>query len=205
MEKLDLKKELKQYYKASAKNIDVVDIPSFNYLTIEGKGNPNESSEFEEAIGALYAVAYTIKFGAKKNVGMTDFVVMPLEGLWWTPDMADFSLDRKDLWHWKLMILLPEFISKDFFAEQQEAAFKKKGLDKIRELKFEEYTEGLSMQKLYIGPYSEEHETIKIMHEFARNSGYKLRGKHHEIYLGDPRKTAPEKLKTILRQPIEKI
>jgi len=205
MEKLDLKKELKQYYKASAKNIDVVDIPSLNYLTIEGKGNPNESPEFVEAIGALYAVAYTLKFAAKKNDGMTDFVVMPLEGLWWTPDMADFSLDKKDLWHWKLMILLPDFIGKDFFAEQREIAFNKKGLDKIRELKFEEYTEGLSMQKLYIGPYSEEHETIKIMHEFARNSGYKLRGKHHEIYLGDPRKTAPEKLKTILRQPIEKI
>ncbi|GJQ61262.1 MAG: hypothetical protein SCALA702_03150 [Melioribacteraceae bacterium] len=204
MEKIDLKKELKQFYKPSSKKIEIIDVPEFNYISLEGKGNPNNSSEFEEAIGALYAVAYTAKFSAKQENGMTDFVVMPLEGLWWAKDFEDFVLDNKDNWEWRLMIHMPGFITEDFINSNKAKAFEKKGLSGINDVKFEKYHEGISVQTLYIGPYSNEHETIKAMHDYAEGEGYDLDGLHHEIYLGDPRKVAPEKLKTVLRQPVKK-
>lgn len=203
MEKLDLKKELKQYYKPSANKIEIIEIPEFNFISLEGEGNPN-SPEFEDAIGALYAVAYTTKFAVKQVGGMSDFVVMPLEGLWWADNMEDFVLDNKDNWKWRIMIHLPTFITENFIGVNKVTAFEKKGNGKINEVAFGGFHEGLAVQTMYVGPYAEEHATIKKMHEFAKVHGYKLRGLHHEIYLGDPRKVAPEKLKTILRQPIEK-
>lgn len=204
MEKLDLKKELKSFYKPSRNKTEIVTLPEFNYAMVSGKGNPNDNPDFENAVGALYSVCYTMKFACKKLPGKGDFVVMPLEGFWYMESGNDFNLENKDEWLWDLGILLPDFIGEELFEKSKGEAFRKKGHPEIKNVSFVKITEGLSMQTLYVGPYSEEHEVIAGMHKFAENNGYKLRGKHHEIYLGDPRKTAPEKLKTILRQPLDK-
>jgi hypothetical protein len=202
MKKIDYKKELRSLYSPSSKEISVVDVPTMNYLMIDGKGDPNKVKEYGEAIEALYTVSYTIKFMTKKGKVGIDYGVMPLEGLWWVPYMKDFSTNRKDDWLWSAMILQPEMITKSIFHQAIESVRKKKDLAAIEKIRFESYNEGKCAQILYIGPYSEEASTIARLHEFIIGSGRKLTGKHHEIYLNDPRKTAPEKLKTVIRQPM---
>jgi hypothetical protein len=200
MEKIDLTRELKHLYKPSKKEVTAVDVPPLGFLMIDGQGAPG-GEEYGTALGALYSVAYTLKFMAKA-LG-TDFKVMPLEGLWWADDMAAFTEENKDLWKWTAMILVPDFVTADMVEEAKVQAQEKKGMPAIAQVRLETYHEGLSAQILYIGPYSGEGETIQRMHQFIEEQGHKLRGKHHEIYLSDPNRTAPEKLKTIIRQPFE--
>jgi hypothetical protein len=202
MKKIDYKKKLKHLYGPSSKKIVIVEVPPMNYFMVDGEGGPAAES-YQQAIEALYGLSFTVKFDVKKGVGL-DYTVMPLEGLWWAKDITAFSADRKDEWLWKMMIMQPDYVTaKHVNAATKQLREKKNplALDKIR---FESYHEGLSVQILHIGPYDDEGPTIAQMHKFIDENGYQLHMKHHEIYLSDPRRSPPEKLKTVLRQPITK-
>jgi hypothetical protein len=201
---LDYKKELKHLYRPSAKKFEVVDVPPMNFLMIDGHGDPNTAQEYQQAVEALYAVAYALKFTSKKEKGM-DYVVPPMEGLWWAQNMEAFTTADKSAWDWTMMIMQPEWVTQDMFEKTLKQVEKKKDLPALPKLRLEAYHEGLSVQILHIGPYDVEAPKIAGMHAFAAENGYHLAGKHHEIYLGDPRKVAPEKLKTVLRQPVRKV
>jgi len=204
MKKIDLKKEFATLYKAAVKKIDIVTVPMLNYLMIDGTGDPNNSKQFQDAIEALYSLSYTVKFMFKKGEQQIDYGVMPLEGLWWTDDIENFSMEDKAKWKWTLMIMQPEFVTKATIDEARKLVIERKNIASLEQVRFEKMNEGLCAQTLYIGPYSEEPPTIVKLHDFIKHSGYKLHGKHREIYLNDMRRTAPEKLKTIIRQPITK-
>ena len=201
MKKIDFKREFKHLYKPSAKNVSIVDVPAMNFLTITGEGNPNTAQTYKDAVSALYSVAYTVKFMVKKGELAIDFGVMPLEGLWWVEDMTQFSTDDKDSWLWQMLIMQPEFVTAEMVAEAKAQVKKKKGLVAVDQLEFERIVEGTAVQILYTGPYADEGPTIQTLHEHVRQQGGELSGKHHEIYLNDPRRTAPERLKTVIRQP----
>lgn len=205
MPKIDLKKEFKHLYNPSAKEVAIIDIPRMNFLMIDGVGDPNKAQEFKDAVEALYSVSYALKFMIKKGKTAIDYSVMPLEGLWWVDDTSKFSIEDKDAWKWTVMIMQPEFVTKDLFKKALEQVGKKKNLFALSKMRFEDFHEGLSAQIMHIGPYSAEGPTIKKLHNFIREKGYELRGRHHEIYLSDPRKSAPERMKTIIRQPVEAI
>jgi len=203
MDKIDFKKELKELYDASKKENKILKVPTMNFLMIDGKGDPNNSDEFTDAVQSLYSLAYTIKFALKKE-NKVDFGVMPLEGLWWTDDIKKFSQDNKKIWKWTVMIMQPEFVTKKIVDTCLDDVKKKKEFPGLSKIRFEKYDEGLSGQIMYVGPYSDEGPTIRKLHEFVKEKGYEVQGKHHEIYLSDLRRTKPEKLKTIIRQPIKK-
>jgi hypothetical protein len=203
MSKIDFKKEFKALYLPSAKEVVSVDVPSMNFLMIDGMGDPNKSKDYQDAIEALYSVSYTIKFMIKKGKIGHDYGVMPLEGLWWADDMADFLKMKKDLWRWTAMIMQPDFITREMYEQASDEAGKKKELPALSKMRFENFHEGKSAQILYIGSFAAEGPTIKKIHDYITASGHKLRDKHHEIYLSDFRRAAPEKLKTIIRQPFE--
>lgn len=203
MEKLDYKKQLKEFYQAKLGKPVVVTIPKMNFIMIDGSGDPNTSQEYIDAIQTLYPVAYTIKFTCK-NSYEKDFGVMPLEGLWWTEDMKDFSPNDKSNWLWTAMIMQPDIVTEEIYNEAVKKVNKKKALKSINKIRFANYDEGRAAQIMYIGPYSEEGQTIADLHRFINEQGGKLSSTtkhHHEIYLGDPRRTDPAKLKTIIRQP----
>ena len=203
MPKVDFKKQLKHLYQPSAKVVSVVDVPQMNFLMIDGQGDPNTSQEYQEAMTALYTISYQLKFTIKQRDPELDYVVPPLEGLWWAEDMEVFSLNDKDAWQWTAMILAPDQVTQALFEKAVEEVQRKKDLPGLVRLRLERYHEGLSVQIMHIGPYAEEAPTIEKLHAFAREEGYRLRGKHHEIYLSDPRRTAPDKIKTVIRQPVE--
>jgi hypothetical protein len=204
MSKIDFKKALKHLYRPSPKEFVVVDVPSMSFLMIDGHGDPNTAQEYQDAVEALYAVAYKLKFTSKKELGK-DYVVPPLEGLWWAEDMEAFTAARdKSAWDWTMMIMQPEWITQEM-VEEAVKQVEKKGLPALSKLYLETYHEGLAVQILHIGSYDDEAPTIARMHAFIDENGYEPAGKHHEIYLSDPRKVAPEKLKTVLRQPVRKI
>jgi hypothetical protein len=214
MAKPDLKKELKYLYAPSAKKVGIVDVPEFNFVMIDGIIEPGEtpgsSESYRNAIGALYGASYTLKFMSKlRQTDPLDYTVMALEGLWWT-DAGDFSFNAEDPWRWTMMMLQPDHIGETMFQEalqktREKAAAKSEDNPAIDELRFERFHEGLCMQIMHIGPYSEEPRTIAKMEAFAAENGYQKSGKHHEIYLGDPRRAKPERLKTILRQPVSRL
>ncbi|MFZ6776883.1 GyrI-like domain-containing protein [Undibacterium sp. Ji83W] len=203
MEKLDLKKQLKSVYQASATTVNEVDVPEFNFLMIDGQGDPNSSSHYAAAVEALFTVAYTLKFMFRKSSAAIDYAVMPLEGLWWADDMAAFVADRKSEWRWTMMIMQPDFITTEMVTNAITAAGKKKTLPALQELRFESFKEGHCAQILHKGPFNEEGPTIDRLHQYIDTHG-KLAGKHHEIYLSDIRKAAAENWKTIIRQPMQK-
>jgi len=204
MSKIDFKKELKELF-VPPKKFVVLDVPEMQFLMADGHGDPNVEQEYQEVVEALFAVAYKLKFISKKSLEK-DYVVPPLEGLWWADDMDSFtvSLD-KSRWDWTMMIMTPGWITPEIFNEavrQVRAGKNPVALDKVR---LENYHEGLSVQIMHIGSYDDEGPTLKNMHEeFIPNNGYFMKGFHHEIYLSDPRRVAPEKLKTVLRQPVKK-
>jgi hypothetical protein len=202
MPKMDYKKDLKHLYLPTAKDFTIVDVPPMNFLMVDGHGDPNTSAEFQEVCNALYGMAYTLKFALKAEGA--DFTVAPLEGLWWTPDMADFNQEDKSAWDWTLMIMQPDPVNAEWVEKARAELTRKKNPPALPHLRFEPYHEGLSVQILYFGAYADERPTIVRMHEFIRDNGYAPNGKHHEIYIGDPRRNAPEKLKTVIRQPIKK-
>lgn len=201
--KVDLKKELKNLYKPSAKVVSVVDVPPMNYLMVDGSGDPNDSQDFQEAIDALFNVSYTLKFMLKQQGSEIDYTVMPVEGLWWTEGPEGFDMENKDAWKWTLMVAQPGHITKGHVEQAMKQVEEKKAPPALSRVRFESFTEGPSVQIMHIGPYSEEGPTIERLHEFARENGYELTGRHHEIYLGDPRRTAPEKLNTVIRHPVK--
>jgi len=200
-EKVDLKRDLKAFYAPSAKKFSVVDVPQISFLMVDGSGDPNTAKSYADAVGALYAVAYTLKFARKAAGKAPDLAVMPLEGLWWSDDMDDFRDAKKDKWNWTAMIAVPDFISAADVEAAKKQAAAKKDLPSIDLLRLEPFREGKSAQILYFGAYADEGPTIASLHRFIAESGGTLRGRHHEIYLSDPRRTDPAKLKTVIRQP----
>jgi hypothetical protein len=204
MAKIDYKKELKHLYQPTASTVEVVDVQQMNFLMIDGEGDPNTSQAFQNAVEALYSLAYTLKFMVKKGARGIDYGVMPLEGLWWVDDMAQFNIENKDDWKWTVMIMQPEQVTRQLFEGAVEEVRKKKNPVALSKIRFESFSEGKAAQIMHIGPFSEEGPTIEKVHTFIKENGYNLSGKHHEIYVSDMRKTAPEKLKTIIRQPMEK-
>ncbi len=208
MDKLDLRKQLKHLYQPSAKKVEVVDVPPLLFAMIDGAiepgSEPGMSPAFAEALQALYGISYTLKFTCKQRAeNPIDYTVMGLEALWWVED-GRFDITVKDNWFWRAMILQPDFITPELFAEAVAQVRKKRGDSaSLGKLRLEHWQEGLAMQIMHIGPYGEEPATVARMDEFAAVNGYRKRGKHHEIYIGDPMRSAPEKLKTILRHPVE--
>jgi hypothetical protein len=202
-EKLDLLKELKTLYSPAVGKPRVVDVPAMNFLMIDGHGDPNTSQEYADAISALYSLAYTIKFAVKKDQGV-DFKVMPPEGLWWSGNMEDFISGNKSNWDWTMMILQPEIVTTAIVESLRSETAKKKGMPAVERVRLENYHEGLSAQLMHIGPFADEGPNIQLLHTFIAGQGGTLSGKHHEIYMSDFRRTAPEKLRTIIRQPYKK-
>jgi hypothetical protein len=210
MNKTDFKKTNPELYKGKAGRFDVLQVPALPFLMIDSSGNPGTSQNFTDAITALYPLVYNIKFHSKLKLNQ-DFVVPPLEGLWWADDMSAFCRDAKDEWQWTLMIRQPDWISQDIVDQMKKQVLAKDArkkdsqlnVDFLERIRFETYNEGLSIQILHMGPFSDEGPILKQLHEaYIPENGYTMTGKHHEIYLSDPRKTTPDKLKTILRQPV---
>jgi len=214
MKTLDLKKDMKYLYAPSAKKMEIVDVPCLQFAMIDGaieKGSePGKSPSFAEATQALYGVSYTLKFMLKKRkTNAIDYPVMALEGLWWVEDGV-FDITVKDNWFCSLMILQPDVVTREIFEQGLDQVRKKKGDSPfLSRLRLDQFEEGLCMQTMHTGPYATEAATFERMRTFAKEEGYQdcvgLGGKHHEIYLGDPRKADPAKLKTVLRHPIEKV
>ena len=200
MTKIDLKREYRDLYTAS-NDCTVVEVPALAYLMIDGSGDPNTAREYKDAVSALFSVAYKTKFIAKADTGL-DHTVMPLEGLWWTDDMADFSVEDKSNWKWTMLIAQPDHVEPVHVAEAIDHAATKKKLDAASSVRLERWEEGTAAQLLHIGPYAEEAPNIERLHDFITGSQMSLRGRHHEIYLSDPSRVAPEKMKTIIRQPV---
>ena len=215
MKTLDLKKQFKYLYQPSAKKVEIVQVPSLQFARIDGaieKGyGPGDSPGFQEAVQALYGISYTLKFMLKKRkLDPIDYPVMALEGLLWLTEGDVFDINIKDNWSYTLMIMQPEVITWEIFEEGQTQVRRKRGdSDALSRLQLEFFEEGLCAQIMHMGPYATEPATMERMHEFMKENGYRdcvgLGGKHHEIYLSDPRKADPAKLKTVLRHPIEKI
>ncbi len=203
MDKLDLKKQYRHLYSPSAKMAEIIEIPPLQFIMVDGHGDPNVAPEYGEAVQTLYSLSYTLKFHVKKTLGI-DYGVMALEGLWWMPDMTRFKNAPKSEWDWTMMILQPDIITQALFEEAKQLVTAKGKAASVDNARLETYIEGLSVQIMYFGPYADEGPTIANLHQFAFDEGYSLHGKHHEIYLNDPRRVAPEKIKTIIRQPILK-
>jgi hypothetical protein len=200
MKKIDLKKDLRHLYQPSAKEVSQVDVPAMNFLMIDGQGDPNTSPSYQEAVEALFSVAYAIKFKVKKTLAI-DYGVLPLEGLWWADDMSAFSVEDKSGWKWTMMIMQPEFVSTALARDTIAEVRKKKGLPALVQLRFAPFHEGKAAQILHVGPFTAEGPTVARVHAFIDSVG-KRSGKHHEIYLSDIRKADPAKWKTVIRQPL---
>lgn len=202
MQKIDLKKELKHLYQPSAKEVVQVEVPTFQFLMVDGEGDPNTSQEYAQAVEALFSVSYTAKFMVKKGPQGIDYAVMPLEGLWWAGDMSVFIANDKSRWKWTMMIMQPYFVATEVIQAAISEVKRKKALPAVGKLRLEAFSEGNCAQVLHIGPFSEEGPTIERLHSFidARTG---RDGKHHEIYLSDIRRADPAKWKTIIRHPIK--
>lgn len=200
MEKIDYKNVMKDLYQPPTSKVVQVDVPAMNFLMVDGKGDPNTSLEYGEAVEVLFQVSYALKFMVKKGSLAIDYGVMPLEGLWWADDMSSFSVEDKSNWKWTMMIMQPEFITLERVEKAIQDVTKKKYPAAISKLRFEAFSEGKSAQIMHIGPFSEEGPTVDKVHKFIDTIG-ELSGKHHEIYLTDIRKADPAKWKTVIRQP----
>jgi hypothetical protein len=199
--KLDLRKTLKPLYSPPVGEVEVVDVPAMKYIMVDGHGAP-EGGSFQQAIGAIYSTAYTLKFRCK-NLLKKDFNVMALEGLWWMKG-KEFDPTKREDWHWTVMVVQPDFVTSKMFAETLAEVRRKKNQPGLEKVRLETFEEGRCVQTMHVGPYSAETESIERLHAYAKEHGYRLVGKHHEIYLGDPRRAAPAKLRTIIRHPVAK-
>ena len=201
-DKVDHKKTL-DAYRAERDQFRIVDVPELRYLAVDGHGDPNTSPAFAEAVEALYPVAYTLKFASKRELGR-DYVVMPLEGLWWADDMDAFTAARdKSRWDWTLLIMVPDWTDRQMFDAAVAQVRAKGGPARLGDVRLETLAEGRCVQTLHVGSFDAEAETLARMHdEYIPANGLRRTGRHHEIYLSDFRKVAPEKQRTILRQPV---
>lgn len=202
MAKFDYKKDLKALYFPKVGQFVFVDVPVMSFLMIDGHGYPKDNPDYQAACNALYSLAYTIKFMLKPQG--VEYSVPPLEGLWYMDNMADWLTSPKEAWNWTMMIMQPQVVTQEMVAQARRGVIKKKGLTNVEAVRLSPYDEGTAVQTMYLGAYSDEGATIVSMHAFIQEQGYILDGKHHEIYLGDPRRTPPEKLKTVIRQPVRK-
>lgn len=207
MTKVDFKKTLKPFYNPKPKTYEIVKIPKMNFIMIDGKGVPGVSQIYMDSLAALYPIAYKTKFLAKAKD--QDYVVPPLQALWWAENMDDFINGNKQNWQWTLMLMQPDWVNVDMIEQARAMAAAKNPPKLLDQVRIETYDEGLVAQYMHIGAYDDEGPVLKVMHEdYISQQGYKMPEltakitKHHEIYLSDPRRVAPEKLKTILRQPI---
>jgi len=201
LEKYDLRKALKGLYTASRGKFVLIDVPPMNYLAVDGEGDPNTAPAYAAAVEALYVSSYTLKFMSKEQG--RDYVVPPLEGLWWADDMDDFITRRKDRWRWRMMIAVPDFVDAALAPAALEKAKAKKPSPALDRVRFERLEEGRAAQVLHVGSYDDEGPALDALHNrFLPDNGLVPTGRHHEIYLSDARKTPPEKRKTILRQPV---
>ena len=199
--RIDYKRELRELYAPGGEPV-ILNVPALAYLMIDGHRVLGRGVRVAVAVEALYTVAYAAKFAVKRAPDGIDYGVMPLEGLWWTPDMSKFTTQDKSAWDWTMMIMQPDQVTTVVFEDARTKATKKKSLDAISRVRLERFTEGLAAQIRHVGPYDAEGPTIERLHAFIAEQGYERAGKHHEIYLSDPRRAAPEKMKTILRQPV---
>ena len=189
-------------YRPPATEPQIVDVPAMQFLMVDGAGDPNTATEYRRAIEALYGVAYGLKFMLKKQ-HRHDFHVSPLEGLWWAPDMKTFGKGAKGDWRWTAMIMVPDEVSRTDFVQAREELRRKRPSPAVEKLRLERFHEGAAAQVMHIGPYSAEAPTIERLHAFIYERGFSFDGrrqKHHEIYLGDPRRAKPAKLRTVIRQ-----
>ena len=208
-EKLDLKKELKHLYAPSATKIDLVDVPTFRYAMVDSELPPGQapttSPDFQDAMQALYSISFTLKSMSKmRKSDPIDYTVMTLEGLWSTEGDA-FDFDDSRPWRFTLMIMQPGHITPGMYEEALRQLKEKKDNPALAKLRFETFREGLCVQTMQIGPYDQEPATMARMRSFAEENGLQLHGRHHEIYLGDPRRCKPERLRTILRHPVRRV
>ena len=202
MEKIDFKKTMKPYWQPPVGKFVIVEVPELAFAMIDGAGDPNTSPDYASAVSWLYSLSYALKFMSK--AAGRDYTVPPLEGLWWSTDMDDFITRRKDRWSWTMMIMQPGWITRQQFDAAAAKASGKLGAPP-KSLRLEGLAEGLSVQTMHVGPYDAEGPTLAALHrEFLPANGLVETGRHHEIYLGDPRRTAPARLKTVLRQPVRK-
>ncbi|GAA1430539.1 GyrI-like domain-containing protein [Microlunatus lacustris] len=204
MAKTDFKRQLPSYT-ATRGEFTLVQVPALQYLVVDGHGDPNTSA-YVDAVTSLYPLAYAVKFLSKTQLGQ-DYVVMPLEALWWSDDMAAFTSERdKSRWDWTLMTMVPDWITAEHVMTAREAAGRKAAPARLDEVRLERYDEGLSVQTLHLGSYDDEGPVLRAMHEeFIPAHALRWSGKHHEIYLSDPRRTAAARLRTILRQPVDRV
>jgi hypothetical protein len=207
MKILDLKKELKQFYAPTAKEVVVVDVPAMQFVMLDGAiepdHRPGDSPSFAEAMQAMYGAAYTLKFMSKKRKeDPIDYPVMAMEGLWWTEN-GEYDLANPRDWQYTLMVMQPAHITAEMFNQALAQLRKKRPSPAIEKLRLAEFAEGRCIQVMHLGPYSEEMVTIQRMDDYAAAHGLSMHGKHHEIYLGDPRRGDPANLKTILRHPVK--
>ena len=202
MEKIDLRKQLKHLYQPSAKEVVQVEMPAFDFLMIDGQGDPATSPEYAQALEALFSVSYTAKFMLKKGAQGIDYAVMPLEGLWWADDMSVFGSNDRAKWQWTMMIMQPSCVSAETIAAAIASVAKKKDLAALERLRFEGFSEGRCAQIMHIGPFTEEGPTIQRVHDYIEAHSCRT-GKHHEIYLSDIRRADPAKWKTVIRQPMK--
>ena len=205
MDKLEFKKLYKAYYSPKPGVPEILTPPTLQYLMVDGRGDPNDSVEFHEAISALYSTAYTIKFTRKKNGTGNDFSIGALEGLWWNEKGKQFGMGKKEDWLWTLMIWMPDDVSQKEFKQAVDSLKMKKPNPLLAAIRLAKFDEGKVVQIMHVGPYAAEKPSVDKMDAFAATEGYTQSGKHHEIYFGDPRRTAPEKLRTILRHPIKSV
>ena len=201
MDKDDLRAVHRELYSPPREFVRVV-VPPLRYLQIDGEGDPNTAPAYTEAVEALFPLAYAVKFASKKDLGR-DYVVGPLEGLWTAEDPGTFVRREKDAWSWTLMILQPDWLTDAFVADVARATRRKKGLPALDRVRFVTYDEGDSVQVLHVGSYDDEAPTLARLHdEYLPAHGLTFNGPHHEIYLSDVRRTAAEKLRTVMRQPV---
>ena len=201
--KVDLKNQIPTY-SAPHDAFEVVVVPPLQYLMIDGNGDPNVSAAYRDALATLYPVAYKLKFLSRNDLDR-DYTVMPLEALWWAADMASFTATRdKSQWSWTAMIVTPDWLTLDHFQAAVRMVGRKRGAPALDRIRLEPLNEGLAVQTLHIGAYDDEGPTLLRMHEqFIPSRSLRMTGKHHEIYLSDARRTAPDKLRTVLRQPVD--
>jgi hypothetical protein len=204
MDRIDFKKVYKHLYSPSAGQPQLVTVPKMRFAMVDGQGDPNTSKDFHDAIGALYGTVYGLKFARKKANIEPDFTIGTLEGLWWNETGLKYAMGNKADWFWTVMIWLPDEVEQGEFDEFISELKQKKPNPALGKVRLEDYSEGLAVQILHIGPYDTEADSIELMTKFAAEQGYTQSGKHHEIYLSDPRRVPPEKYRTIVRHPVDK-
>lgn len=199
--RMDFRRELGDLYDAREQPV-LVEVPTISYLMVDGHGDPNGSEMFKQAVEALYAVGYAIKFRARKLPDGVDFAVMPLEGLWWIPNARVWDFDDKSDWDWTLMVAQPSIVTPELVAEAIAGVRRKKKLPALNDVRFTALDEGSCAQVLHRGPFAAERPTLERLFDFVKRKGYMPVGKHHEVYLTDPQRTSPARMRTIIRQPL---